>query len=80
MSVNKDRKNIGPRITILSTPGKRLARFGESGLGIGQFIAPHGICSDSNGDLYVGEVAWTHMRNLETPVDQIRSFQKLVKS
>jgi len=80
MSVNKNRKNIGPRITILSTAGKRLARFGESGLGIGQFIAPHGICSDSNGDLYVGEVAWTHMKNLETPVDQIRSFQKLVKS
>ena len=80
MNVNKNRKNIGPRITILSTAGKRLARFGESGLGIGQFIAPHGICSDSNGDLYVGEVAWTHMKNLETPVDQIRSFQKLVKS
>ena len=80
MSVNRDLPNIGPRISVYDTGGKRLARMGLGfGQEPGQFIAPHGMCVDSRGDLYVGEVAWTCMNLLDEPADGIRSFQKLVK-
>ena len=73
--------NIGPRISVFDTSGERLARIGHLGLGpdVGQFIAPHGICLDSNGDLYIGEVSWTNLRNMGEEPGQVRSLQKLVK-
>jgi hypothetical protein len=40
---------------------------------------PHGLCLDSKGDLYMGEVAWSHMINLGKPADGVRSFQKLAR-
>ena len=74
--------NIGPRISVFDTSGERLARIGHLGLGpgVGQFIAPHGICMDSRGDLYVGEVSWTNLRNMGEERDQVRSLQKLVRA
>ena len=82
IAVTKDVPNIGPRITVLGTDGRRLARIGHLGygLGVGQFIAPHGICLDSRGDIYVGEVAWTNISHTEGPPEKVRSFQKLVKT
>ena len=82
MAVTKDVPNIGPRITVLDTKGQRLARIGHLGYGLGegQFIAPHGICLDSRGDIYVGEVAWTNISHTEEPPEKVRSLQKLVKS
>ena len=56
-------------------------RFGGlcAGLGIDQFMAPHGLCVDSRGDLYVGEVSWTQWPQLfpqdPIPVD-LRSLRK----
>ena len=47
-----------------------------------QFIAPHGVAINSHGDIYVGEVARTAMRNRGTPIapnEDIRCMQKLVK-
>jgi hypothetical protein len=81
MNVNRDLPNIGPRISVYDTSGKRLARVGDTGMGTapGQFAAPHGMCLDSRGDLYLGEVAWTNMNNLGLPADGVRSFQKLAK-
>ena len=81
MSVNRELPNIGPRISVYDTSGKRLARIGDMGMGTapGQFIAPHGMCLDSRGDLYLGEVAWTNLNNLGEDADGVRSFQKLVK-
>ena len=81
MKVNKTLPNIGPRITVMNTKGERLARIGHLGLGedVGQFVAPHSISLDSRGDLYVGEVAWTFLKGLGEPRDQVRSFQKLVR-
>ena len=63
MGVNRFLPNIGPRISILNTSGELLARLGHPRPGIeaGQFIAPHSIALDSNGNLYVGEVSWTHL-------------------
>lgn len=79
--VERDTPNIGPRITIMNTRGNVLERLGSDfGLETGQFIAPHGICVDSKGNIYVGEVAHTNISHYETPPDVVRSFQKLVKT
>ena len=80
MKVNIDLPNIGPRISVYDTSGKLLARMGTGfGEGLGQFMAPHGMCLDSRGDLYLGEVAWTNLNNIGAPADGVRSFQKLAK-
>ncbi|MBI4199101.1 MAG: hypothetical protein HY535_01320 [Chloroflexi bacterium] len=48
---------LGHRVTICTLEGKVLARWGgESSHAPGQFVAPHGICADSHGDVYVSEV------------------------
>ncbi len=45
------------RISILNLDGELLARWGgEKSHDPGQFVAPHTTCTDSRGDLYVGEV------------------------
>jgi DNA-binding beta-propeller fold protein YncE len=81
IGANHEATGLGPRISIYDTKGKVLARLGNQGEGEepGRFIAPHGVCIDSRGDIYVGEVAWTHTRSRPNPPDQIRSLQKLVK-
>jgi DNA-binding beta-propeller fold protein YncE len=49
------------RVSVLDMQGNVLARFGHEGerTAPGNFIAPHGICADSKGDIYVGEVTHT---------------------
>jgi sugar lactone lactonase YvrE len=73
--------NIGHRIVIRDADGIELGRFGDPimGEGPGQFIAPHGICLDSNRNLYVAEVSWTIMGWRLDPPREMRSLQKLVK-
>ena len=45
------------RVSVLSYDGDVLARWGgPKSPEAGQFIAPHGICVDSRGDVYVAEV------------------------
>lgn len=82
MEVNRQTPNLGPRISVYTTKGERLARVGDRGFGLeeGQFIAPHGMAVDSRGDLYIGEVAKTAMKLVQTPPpDAPRSLQKLVR-
>ena len=78
---NSQAYGLGPRVSIMDTKGNTLARLGDGPEGInpGQFTAPHGVCVDSHGDIYVGEVAWTHSRRYVNPPDEIRSLQKLVR-
>lgn len=81
MSVNRNTPNIGPRVAIMTTSGKVLERLGNGfGLETGQFIAPHGICLDSEDSIYVAEVAHTNISHTETPPPNVRAFQKLAKS
>jgi hypothetical protein len=48
------------RVSIMDQRGEVLARLGtEHAEAPGSFWAPHALCVDSQGDLYVGEVAWT---------------------
>ena len=81
INVNKNLPNIGPRISVYNTNGERLARIGHLGYGLetGQFLMPHGLCLDSGGDLYMGEVAWLQMHRQGKPADGVRSFQKLAR-
>jgi sugar lactone lactonase YvrE len=86
MPVNLKAPNLGPRLTIVDSKGKRIARLGgENGPGLeaGKFLAPHGIALDSKGDIYVGEVGVTNWRTSfpDTPmppeVRAARCLQKL---
>jgi DNA-binding beta-propeller fold protein YncE len=45
------------RVSIVDLEGNLIARWGgESSHAPGQFVAPHAVWTDSQGDLYVGEV------------------------
>ena len=81
MAVNQDVPNIGPRISIYSGKGERLARLGNrpAGLAPGQFISPHGLAVDSHGDIYVGEVSFTNWGRRGPIPPNLRSLQKLAK-
>jgi streptogramin lyase len=83
LAVNIKAPNLGPRISILDMQGKVLSRFGELGQGHGQFYSPHGICVDSRGDIYVGEVgynAWPrYNNNMPAPEGSVRLLQKFRK-
>jgi len=82
--VSRNVPNLGPRVTIVDNTGKRISRLGGLGPGLGltEFLAPHGLAVDSHGDLYVGEVSWTNwpqtFRDKPRP-DKLRSLHKFRK-
>jgi DNA-binding beta-propeller fold protein YncE len=78
---NAQARKLGPRVSIYTTAGQLVARLGEGPEGEepGRFVAPHGICIDSRGDIYVGEVSWTHTGSRLNPPREIRSLQKLAR-
>lgn len=85
MAINRRTPNLGARITIVDNEGKRIGRIGAPTVGLGptQFLAPHGICVDSHGDIYVGEVSWTtwpaKFPDQERPVNlrTLRKFRRI---
>jgi hypothetical protein len=85
LPVNRGAPNLGPRVSIVDHKGEllaRLTRVPPLGTEPGQFISPHGICVDSRGDLYVGEVAWTSWpsSNPDKPrPEPLRALQKFIK-
>jgi len=49
-----------PRLSVFTLEGELLSRWGGGeGCEPGYFFAPHDLCVDSRGDIYVGEVAIT---------------------
>jgi sugar lactone lactonase YvrE len=47
------------RVRVFDTEGRELTAFGgPEGWLAGNFFAPHGICVDSSGNIYVAEVIW----------------------
>ncbi|MGD2139854.1 MAG: peptidyl-alpha-hydroxyglycine alpha-amidating lyase family protein [Burkholderiales bacterium] len=83
-SFSRDVPNLGPRVTIVdAAKGDVLAYVGTRPLGEepGQFIAPHGIAMDSQGDIYVAEVSTTFWSTTfgSKPDHELRSLQKLVR-
>jgi len=82
--INRDWPNIGPRVSIHTSKGKVIGRFGDTpaGTDLGKFLAPHGLAVDRHGDIYVGEVSWTAWPQIYPgqphPVN-LRSLQKFEK-
>lgn len=68
------------RVSVFDQGGKLLARWGGADrCAAGNFIAPHDICVDSHGDLYVAEVTHTFAaRDGHVPPDS-HSFQKFTR-
>lgn len=78
---NLEIPNVGHRLVIRNKDGEELARLGDrlAGEGPGQFIAPHGLCLDSQRNIYVAEVSWTIMGRRLDPPREMRTLQKLAK-
>ena len=81
LAVNQSVPNLGGRVSILSLKGDLLGRIGDRFRGEkpGQFVAPHGVVTDSRGDLYVAEVSYTLKGRHENPPREIRSLQKFIR-
>jgi len=53
-------RDLPSRVSVLDTNGAVVTRIGgPDACAPGSFCAPHGLATDSNGDLYVAEVVWT---------------------
>ncbi len=65
------------RVSVMDLNGKVLARWGgPNRTDPGMFIAPHGICADSHGDIYVGEVTYTFAAKAGLVPPDSHTFQK----
>ena len=68
------------RFSILSLEGEVLARWGgPDPCAPGSFCAPHGVCVDSRGDLYVAEVSWTAQGRFGLVPPDCHTLQKFVR-
>jgi DNA-binding beta-propeller fold protein YncE len=71
----------GGRISVFDRGGRLLARWGggSNPCGPGDFFAPHDLCLDSRGDLYVGEVTWSAGGNRGVVPADCHSLQKFAR-
>ena len=75
-SVPSHRKRILPRLTMRSRKGELLSKIeGEDKCSTGSFFAPHSVCVDRSGDIYVGEVPIT--RRAPSPCHTLQKLKKL---
>ncbi len=70
----------GGRVSIFDPEGVVLARWGggDDPCVPGDFFAPHGICVDSQGAVYVAEVAWTAGARIGRVPGHCHTLQKFV--
>ena len=71
----------GGRVSIFDSAGLLLARWGggSNPCAPGDFFAPHDICLDSRGDLYVGEVVWSAGGNQGAVPPDCHALQKFAR-
>jgi DNA-binding beta-propeller fold protein YncE len=68
------------RVSIFDDRGELLARWGgPEACAPGNFVAPHGLCVDSRGDIYVAEVTWTFAVSRDLAPADCHTFQKLAR-
>lgn len=73
-------ENKPGRVSIFDSSGALLARFGgPDPCAPGSFCAPHDICVDSHGDVYVGEVTYTFAVSRGVVPPDCHTFQKFEK-
>jgi DNA-binding beta-propeller fold protein YncE len=70
----------GARLSVFDLEGRLLARWASEGdpCAPGNFFAPHDICIDSRGDLYIGEVVWSAGGNRGMVPPSCHALQKFV--
>lgn len=70
----------GARVSVFDLEGRRLLQIGGDGdpCAPGNFFAPHDLCLDSRGDLYVGEVVLSAGGNRGLVPPSCHALQKLV--
>ena len=74
-SVPSHGRRILPRVTLRSRDGELIAKIeGEDKCEPGSFFAPHAVCVDRHGDIYVGEVPIT--RRASGPCHTLQKFVK----
>jgi DNA-binding beta-propeller fold protein YncE len=71
----------GGRISVFDRDGRLLVRWGggSNPCTPGDFFAPHDLCLDSRGDLYVGEVTWSAGGNRGVVPADCNSLQKFAR-
>jgi DNA-binding beta-propeller fold protein YncE len=71
----------GGRVSIFDRQGRLLARWGggRNPCAPGDFYAPHGICVDSRGDIYVGEVIMSAGGNRGLVSPTCHTLQKFIR-
>jgi len=71
----------GARVSVFNRQGQLLARWGGSACpeAPGDFFAPHDICMDSRGDIYVGEVVMSAGGNRGMVSSSCHTLQKFVR-
>jgi DNA-binding beta-propeller fold protein YncE len=71
----------GGRVSIIDLGGEVMARYGggSNPCAPGDFFAPHDLCLDSRGDLYVGEVVWSAGGDIGAVPADCHALQKFVR-
>jgi DNA-binding beta-propeller fold protein YncE len=68
------------RVSVLDGQGNVLTRWwSEDACASGSFVAPHGLCVDSRGDLYVAEVTWTFAVSRGLAPSDCHTLQKFAR-
>jgi len=72
----------GGRVSVFDSAGRLLARFGggDNPTARGDFFAPHDLCVDSRGDVYVAEVVISAGGNRGLVSPDCHTLQKLVSA
>jgi len=74
------RHDLPGHITVLDGEGNILLRWISSDrCAPGNFVAPHGLCVDSHGDVYVGEVTYTFGVKRGVVPPNCHTFQKFAR-
>jgi DNA-binding beta-propeller fold protein YncE len=72
----------GGRVSVFDPVGNLTARWGggDNPCAPGDFYAPHDLCIDSHGDVYVAEVAWSAGGAVGRIPGHCRTLQKFVRT
>jgi len=73
---------LGLQVKVLDFDFNEITRIGAGILGEqpDRFIAPHGIAIDSEGSVYVAEVAYTAYGSLQDPPREVKSIRKWART